>query len=531
MRVIASRLPLLAALAALAPASAPAQAAGAADPARAFFARHEVVHVRIRLAPGSREELRQNPREYARATLRIGDAAFPDVAVKLKGAAGSFRDLDDRPGFTVNLGKHGAEARFHGLRRFHLNNSVQDDTWLCEWIGHDVFAAAGLPAPRVAHARVWLEERDLGLYVLREAYDRQFLLRAFGSTAGNLYDGGFCQDIDSALEKDSGDGPDDHSDLRRLHDACAGVDRDREQELAARIDLPRFLDFLALERLLGHWDGYSITRNNYRLWLPTDGGAVFLPHGMDQLFGDPEASVLDHPPAIVASAVLQQPALRKRFRERLKALLPLLAPNRLVPRVQKAAARLQIELRADADAARAHADAVRGLCERIAARHDFLSKEVKGPEPRPVALAVGRTMPLKTWHPAAETDAVDLARKSFQGQPALVVRCEQRGSGVRHGVFRAHLLLAAGRYAMTAVVRCENVRTDDDGGAFLQVGEATSQRLTGDRGWQALRCEFEVREFQRTVEFTCQLRALAGTAWFRLDSLLLERLPDDDRGR
>lgn len=529
---MASRLPLFAALAALAPTSTPAQTADAADPARAFFARHDVVHVRIRLAPGSREGLRQNPREYATAALRIGDTDFPDIAVKLKGAAGSFREIDDRPGFTVNLGKHGGDARFHGLRRFHLNNSVQDDTWLCEWIGHDVYAAAGLPAPRVSHARVWLDDRYLGLYVLREAYDRQFLLRAFGSTAGNLYDGGFCQDIDSALEKDSGDGPDDHSDLRRLHDACAGVDRDREQELAACIDLPRFLDFLALERLLGHWDGYSITRNNYRLWLPTTGGAVFLPHGMDQLFGDPEASVLDHPPAIVASAVLQQPALRQRFRERLKALLPLLAPNRLVPRVQKVASRLQAALRADPDAARAHADAVRGLCERIAARHAFLSKEVKAPEPRPVALAVGRILPLKVWHPAAETDAVDLARKSFQGQPALMVRCASRGTGERHGVFRAHLLLSEGRYALRAVARCENVRTGTaGGGAFLQVDDASSERLVGDCAWQLLRCEFTVHEYQRTVEFTCQLRALAGTTWFRIDSLALERLPDEPSRR
>jgi len=503
-----------------------AQDKPAADPARAFFARGDVVTVRIRLAEEARTSLRQNAREYAAASLRIDDTEFPAVSVKLKGAAGSFRELDDRPGFTVHLGKAGGTQRFHGLQRFHLNNGVQDDTRLCEWIGHDVFTAAGLPAPRVAHARVWLDDRDLGLYVLRESFDRQFLERAFGSVAGNLYDGGFCHDVDEKLEKDAGDGPDDHSDLQRLHDLCAGVGRDSERELAAAIDVPAFVDFVVLERMLGHWDGYSVTRNNFRLWLPSEGGARFLPHGMDQLLGDAEADVLDHPPAIVASAVLQQPAFRKRYRERLKALLPAFSPARLVPRLQRVAAKLQEALREDGPAARAHADAVRGLIDRIRSRHDALVRQSKAPEPKPLQLAAGKTHALKTWHPAAETPAVELARKSFQGATALLVQCEGKDTAMRHGLWRTHLLLARGRYTLRAVARCQDIVAGEGGGVFLQVGDATSERLGGDRNWQALACEFEVGEFQRTVEFSCQLHAAAGTAWFRSDSLVLERRPD-----
>lgn len=506
----------------------------AADPARAFFQKGAVVRIHITLEPAERQKLREKAREYATAALRIDQAEFPGVGIKLKGAAGSFREIDDRPGFTVHLGRFGGAARFTGLQRFHLNNGAQDDTRLCEWIGHDVFAAAGLPAPRVAHAHVWLDGVDLGLYVLREAFDRQFLQRTFGNAAGNLYDGGFCHDVDEPLEKDSGDGPDDRADLTRLCEACRGVDGKREAELAALVDVEGFVDFMALEAMLHHWDGYSRNMNNFRLWLPTGGRAVFLPHGMDQLLQDADYSVLDHPPAIVASAVMQQPAFRKRYRERLKALLPLLAPNRLVPRVQQLADTLQKELRTTDEAgARAHADAVRGLVARIQDRYRNLEKQVKAPEPRPLQLAIDKPLALKNWNPAAETDRVELARRAFQGAMALHVQCLDRGDTARHGVWRVHVLLGKGRYQLRGTARCEDIAAlpkDQDGheqgGVRLRVDGNTSARLTGDHNWQALTCDFEVGEFQRNVELACDVQAFAGKAWFRTDSLVLVRLPD-----
>jgi hypothetical protein len=261
---------------------------------------------------------------------------------------------------------------------------------------------------------------------------------------------------------------------------------------------------------------------------------MFLPHGMDQLFGDSDASVLDHPPAIVASAVMQQPAFRKRYRERLKALLPLLAPDRLVPHLQQVADKLQKELRSsDADGARAHADAVRGLVERVQERYRNLEKQVKAPEPKPLPLAVGKPFRLDKWNPAAETDRVELVKRAFQGAGALHVHCLDRGDEPRHGVWRVHLLLGKGRYQLRGTARCEGVvppakdeQGHEHGGVRLRADGADSERLTGDHVWQALTCDFEVGEFQRSVELACDVQAFLGKAWFRSDSLVLVRLPD-----
>jgi hypothetical protein len=526
--------PILVAALALAPLAAQKAPEPDRDPAREFFARGEVVRVRVRLRPEARQQLRDKPREYVSADLRIDDALFPKVGVKLKGSAGSFRTVDERPGLTVNLGKFDAAERFHGLNRFHLNNSVQDDSRLCEWLGNEVFTAAGHPAPRVSHAHLWLDDQDLGLYVLRESYDKQFLLRVFGTVPGNLYDGGFCQDIDADLEKDGGQGPDDHSDLHALRDLCAGVDRFRGDALAAAIDVPMAVDFIALESMLGHWDGYSRNMNNFRLWLPSGGKAVFLPHGMDQLLGDVDYPVLDHPPAIVASALLQVPAFRKRYRDRLKALLPHFQPARLVPKLEAIAAKLQQELRTiGEDEARAHADAVQSLVERVRARAGKLDGQSRAPEPKPLQLAIGKTQGLKDWQTAAETDGVALAKKGFQGVAALHVQCQPGHDGERVAAFRTHVLLGKGRYQLRATARCEKLVPppkdgdgNEHGGVRLCADGSISERLTGDRQWTALTCDFEVGEFQRNVELRCELKALGGQGWFRFDSLQLARLPD-----
>jgi hypothetical protein len=503
------------------------------DPARAFFAAGEGVRISITLTDADREHLRTKPREYVQAVVRVDrQPEWAHVGVKLKGAAGSFREIDDRPGFTVHLGKFGEPNRLHGLQRFHLNNCVQDDTCLCEWLGNEVFTAAGLPAPRVAHALVTLDGKSLGLYVLREAYDRQFLMRVYGNAAGNLYDGGFCQDIDSDLEKDSGDGDKDRSDLKQLRELCKGVATDRTTRLEAAIDMPAFLDFMALELMLGHWDGYTQNRNNFRLWCASaPGRAQFLPHGMDQLFGEEDASVLDHPTTIVASACHQDPALRKRYRERLRALLPLFEPRRLLPKIEAIAGKLQKALRTIDDAAATHhAEAVRGLQERVSARYRNLQVQVKAPEPKPLQFSGQKPIALTAWHPGAESDHVVLAKKDFKGVNTLQIACQKGPAEPREAAWRTHALLERGRYRLSATTRCDGVSKpnddDSDTGVHVAVNGASSERLTGNQNWRPLVCEFEVSEYMRNIELELRLRAVTGTAWFRADSLQLVRLPN-----
>src|SRR5262245_59722026 len=110
--------------------------ASADDPVKdsdAFFASNKVVHLTIELDKKDLESLRREPRKYVKATLKEGDKViFRDVGVHLKGAAGSFRGIDDKPNLTLNMDKFGKKQVFHGLDKFHLANSLQDPSYLSE---------------------------------------------------------------------------------------------------------------------------------------------------------------------------------------------------------------------------------------------------------------------------------------------------------------------------------------------------------------------------------------------------------------
>jgi spore coat protein H len=170
---------------------------------------------------------------------------------------------------------------------------------------------------------VALNDRKLGLFVLKEGFSKEFLRLHFVSPHGNLYDGGLHHEIDEPLELDFGDGPADRSDLQRLNTAARISDpAARWTELQTVLDMDRFISFMAMEILLNHIDGYCLMQNNYRLYFQPGGRqAVFLPHGTDRMFGDPTAALEPPMRALVANAVITTPQGHARYEKRLQELI------------------------------------------------------------------------------------------------------------------------------------------------------------------------------------------------------------------
>src|SRR5438876_772463 len=113
-----------------------------------FTTNAPVLRFQIEIAESDLESLQKEPRKDVPATVREADLVFTNVVVHLKGAAGSFRQADDKPGLTLSFGKFVSSQRFHGLQKIHLNNSVQDPSFSTENICGGMFHAAGVPAPR-----------------------------------------------------------------------------------------------------------------------------------------------------------------------------------------------------------------------------------------------------------------------------------------------------------------------------------------------------------------------------------------------
>ncbi len=500
------------------------------DASDTFFGKGEIPRLELIVDEAGLAALRADARRYVKAKLKEnGKTVYDDVAVKLKGAAGSFRELDDQPAFTIDVNKHAEAQEFHGLVKFHLNNSVQDGTWMHEWIASELMAAAGVPAPRYSQARVWLNERDLGVYTLKEGFDKRFLSRHFKKPGGNLYDGGFCTEIDGGIEKDAGKGPDDSSDLRALAEACREPDPQlRWQRIEERLDVDAFLTFVAMELMVGHWDGYSQNVNNYRVYFePTRGRAYFLPSGMDQIFGDSEASVLDYPNALVAEAVLRNPEWRKRFRARLSALLPLFqVKEKLQARVKATQKRLDPIVRSwQAEQAGELEGKVKDLLARLEAREKSLRDQVKRPEPKTIEFDGSGRARLSGFAFAVEEGDADGEQVTTGGKRALTVVAGKEPSSA---VWRKKVMLPQGRYRFVGNVRVDDVvGFPDDPASGAQLRLAGAGRVVGAMGtatWSPLACEFEVLEATRLIEVLVELRAARGKAWFELASLRIERV-------
>ncbi|MCE9583502.1 MAG: CotH kinase family protein [Planctomycetes bacterium] len=530
-----TRALLAAALLWLLPSVAGAQSGKPAkdDDSDIFFRSGQIPRLVIELSDDACEKLRKEPRKYAGGKLRENDRnVFEEVVFKLKGAAGSFREFDDIPSFTVKMDKGDDDQKFHGLRKFQLNKSPQDDTYLHELLGSEIFRAAGVLTPRVTHARVWINKRDMGLYVVKEGFDRVLLKRGFDKSGGSLYDGGFCQDIDADLEKDEGPDPDDRADLKALLDCCREPDLvKRWAKLPQLVDLKAFITFMAVELMLGHWDGYCLNANNYRLYFdPQSGKAFFLPHGMDQLFGDAEASILDNPGAILANAVMRNPAWRADFRKRVTELLPLFSADRLKLRVDEVAKRLHPVLEAyNKDAADAHEAAVDGLKARLEAREKSLKEQRGMPDPRPLVFQAGQPVRLTKWRTNSECEDAELTQEKENGVDLMNIAAGPSGRCVAS--WRRGVLLPRGKYRFHAMLAAKDIAAlegDEDapgvGGGLRLSGGTRENSVVGSIVFKAVEFEFEVTEEQADVELVVELRASKGRLAVRADTLFLTKL-------
>src|SRR5262245_53043068 len=77
-------------------------------PAPAFFTNGTVLHIRVEVPRQGIDALRQTgwgggQRPIVRATVKEGEKTYTNVAVHLKGAAGSFRPIDQNPCLTLNF--------------------------------------------------------------------------------------------------------------------------------------------------------------------------------------------------------------------------------------------------------------------------------------------------------------------------------------------------------------------------------------------------------------------------------------------
>lgn len=509
--------------------------------AAAFFV-GPVPRLKIVLPPEEQAKLLKDERHYAGATLietlPTGLMTTQQVSVKLKGSTGTFQHLGGRPSMTLNFDHVAGGGRFHGMKKIHLNNAVQDHTYLAELMAGEVARKAGVPASRCTQAFVELNGRNVGTYVVKEAFTKDFIAAFYKNPNGDLYDGGSYKEIHAGMEKDHGD-PKDNAAMLELIAACQNKDPDpakRWERLGKILDIEKYMKFTAMETILCHWDGYNyFNHNNYRLYRDPDTGKFsFFLHGMDNCFGDENFSLapnfkLPRGP-MVGAAVMSCPqgppmywaAVRKIYEDALKQ-------EDWAARVNVAGSRLR-EAIAEKDPARATAyydSTVKQAMLRIPRRIASVGRQLQDPV-KPFFVEKAGVKISKAW--VLDTSTGGRGDKvKLDGRNCL--HLVATGAGVPS--WRLKVQLEPGRYRMGTIMGVRGVEAVEDehgrgGGICVAGAPKRSNVLEGDGGFhageaggQSAGYEFETKGGE--VELVFELRATKGEVWFAVDHFGLTR--------
>ena len=485
------------------------------------------------------------------ATVRAGGQVWTNVAIHLKGAAGSFRPVDDLPALTLNFGKFQDGQTCGGHRKLHLNNSVQDASRLDEILASEMFLQSGLPTPRATRALVSLNGRYLGIYVLKGGWDKAFLKQHFGSSKGNFYDPGFLKDLDTNLERDSGEGAPDWSDLIALRQSLAVQDpAERLQQVSRHLDIDRIATLGALQILLDDWDGYLRNRNNYRVYhVPASDLLVLMPHGMDQLWRSPRGSFTPPLSSILGQRLFSIPVMADRLTHRMRELTNTVFRPQFVDGVfSNAQSRLRERLVLEGREAelppvqRAVDSTLQRTRQRMAA---FVSQRYQPPQPG--EFDSNDRMRLTDWS-SSSPEQEGYATRIEAAEGTSVFRITASADEGRTSL-QKRILLAPGLYQWEARVRTRSV---SGFGACLDVewgrrgqrfdeGSTPLQSVTGTADWTLLKREIlipargeggrrrpggpmgENGSSPREIILHAELRADSGTAEFDADAFVLSK--------
>jgi hypothetical protein len=487
-----------------------------------------VLRLKVEISRANWRSLQGEPRKPVMATVREGDTVYTNVFVHVKGAAGSFRDINSNPSLTLSFGKQEQDQRFHGLRKIHVNNSVQDGSETTYCLTSMMFNNAGIPAARVTNARFWLNGRDMGLYVVTEGFTKDFLKRHFKDTKGNLYDGGFLQEITDNLQRDSGEGDDTHRDLKTLAQAAMSADRTlRFEKLNKVLDVDRFIDFMVLETFTWDWDGYMMKHNNYRVYHdPVTDKMVFIPHGMDQMFWEPNGSVWRADTGgLVARALMETPEGAKLYHDRVKPVFEkAFQLDAVTNRIDQLTRRNRS---AAAEVGRGFANnwegAVADVRRRVVERWAFIKNQIEN-EPKPLDLS--KPALVKGWRQQIEGGGARLDQPDVDGKPTLHIAASGQGAAS----WRSTVMLEPGKYRFEAMARTAKLAAQRDTkgeGAGLRISGSNQPRknaISGDTAWTKLQYDFEVQGAPSEVILVCECRAARGEVWFDASSIKIEKL-------
>lgn len=213
-------------------------------------------------------------------------------------ARGNTSLASQKKSFKVDFNRFIAAQKFQGLEEMNLNGEHNDVSIMRTYLAQHLMRGAGVPSSRTSYIQLYVNNEYKGLYINLEYIDDEFLdLRFPGQANGNLWKCAYGADLnwwganpssyqdvyDLKTNQDSADYTALVHFIDVLNNTPASSFVCAIQEV---MDVDLFLRTIALEILMGQWDGYAYNKNNYFLYQrESDGKMVYLSYDLDNTFG------------------------------------------------------------------------------------------------------------------------------------------------------------------------------------------------------------------------------------------------------
>ena len=127
--------------------------------------------------------------EYVLCTVIIDGETYRNVAIRAKGntSLSSVQSYgNDRYSFKIEF-DHYDDGSYYGLDKLCLNNIIQDNTYMKDYLTYQLMREFGADAPLCSFSYITVNGEDWGLYLAVEGVEESFLQRNYGSDYGQLY--------------------------------------------------------------------------------------------------------------------------------------------------------------------------------------------------------------------------------------------------------------------------------------------------------------------------------------------------------
>ena len=128
--------------------------------------------------------------EYAVCDVVIDGEACRSVGIRAKGntSLSSVSAMNsDRYSFKIEFDQYDSTFSYHGLDKLSLNNLIQDNTYMKDYLTYRMMGEFGVAAPLCSYVSVTVNGEPWGLYLAVEGVEDAFLQRNYGSDYGELY--------------------------------------------------------------------------------------------------------------------------------------------------------------------------------------------------------------------------------------------------------------------------------------------------------------------------------------------------------